>query len=625
MSNTLRQRLTPMDAFFLYLETHEQPMHVGSVCIFEGRVSYAKFLKHLQSRLGLVPRYRQRLITVPLHLGHPLWEDDPNFKITNHVFRVRLSEPGTEEQLRQLAGEIMTGVLDRNKPLWEVYLVDGLEGDRSALIFKVHHAMVDGVAGVSLAMVLFDLDPNPPASAVPPVKPKKKSLPDAKALIHDALWDGVLSSLDHWTRIQRKIGRFIEGWETPQVADAVKKWAQTMGSFLAACPRLPFNQPLSGQRVLAWRSFSFTDIRTIRTVCGGTVNDVMLTIVATALHKYLQKHPDAKARRIESVRILVPVNVRQEDERGDLGNRISFVLLDIPLRDEKLVERLQSIQLQSREVKQSRLATSVSLMFDVLQSIPAPVQAALLGTLARQETQNLLSLFTAVPPANLIVTNVPGPQIPLYLVGRKMLATYPILPVCLEMGVNVAILSYDQRVFVCVVADAQAGSEYEQIAAYMEEAFNELRSAAEIKGAEYVQIVRARERDKGDDAGTTAPVTAEGTSASISSQPLEKAGTASKARRGKTQNKKNVVPAAPSSNEPAGRITKQSGTPQQEENQGKSTPNGKAVLSKKAKLTVPASKKRANGRTSQPILGDSVGSEKLSRGDSTVPGPKKKR
>ncbi len=482
--SNLRRRLTGMDALFLYAEREEQPMHVGATCIFEGRIPYLQFMRSLEARLHLIPRYRQRVVPSPLGIGHPTWEDDPDFDIKNHVFRVKVKAPGGEKELRQLTGKIFTGTLDRNKPLWEIYVVEGMEGKLGSLIFKVHHCMVDGVAGIGLALILFDMTPDPP-------KLKKKAfnpepIPDTKTLLMDALWDSAIESVDHWTRFQRGIVDFGTESDSSDLALSLRKFGQSVGALLFPLARMPFNKPLNGRRVVVWRSYSFTDARAVRAVAGGTFNDVILTAIGGAVRKYLLTKNRDNRRIPRSLRILVPVNVRQEHERGALGNRISFLPVEVPLNIEDPIERLQAVHLHTRELKEARVSTAVSLMFDAIQGLPAQLQAAALGAVAKPSLQALMP--TGMPPGNLICTNVPGPNLPLYVLGRKLMATYPKVPVVLEMGVNFALTSYDQRMFVNICADGVVANDAEKIAEFLDASFEELLAAAEVKQADYVRI-----------------------------------------------------------------------------------------------------------------------------------------
>lgn len=500
LDSTLKHRLSPMDAFFLYMEREEQPMVVGAVCVFDKKIPFKGFIQNLESRLHLLPRYRQRVIPSPLNLGHPTWEDDPDFDVEQHVEHVKLPAPGSEDELRHLAAKVFEGTLDRSRPLWEIRIVDGLSGGRGALILKAHHCMVDGISGIQLAYVLFDMVPHTPPTRKKPYKPAP--IPEPRALLFDALWDTTIESVTHWTRFQRSLQAFGDGFDLPQISLAVKRFVSTMGRFLLPFSKLPFNGKLAGGRRMAWSEYPFADARAIRAVCGGTVNDVALSVISGAIRGYLQHRPRKKHRIPHAMRVLVPVNVRHENERGTLGNRISFLPVAVPLHLEDPVERLQEIHLHTREMKETRVADAVSLMFDVLQGAPPAVQAMSLGAVARPLVQSAIGLVTAIPPANMICTNVPGPNIPLYVMGRRLLAMYPTVPVCLEMGINFAITSYDQKLFLAITGDAKYGEAVEGVAAELDASFAELREAASVKEAAYVTITREAREQRAPDGAT---------------------------------------------------------------------------------------------------------------------------
>ncbi len=486
--NELKRRMTPMDAFFLYAETETAPMHVGGTCIFNGKLSFSKFRTHLASRLNQVPRYRQRAVFVPFNVSHPTWEDDPDFDLDNHLFRIKLDKPGSEEQLQQLTGQIFTGTLDRNKPLWEIYIVEGLAGNCTGLIMKVHHCMVDGVAGISLAYTFLDVTPAlPPKSKKVPFKPKP--LPNIKARIYDAVWDNMVDSIVHWVRFSANMADFSSLVNGNGVKQAIGKFATTLGNFLLPLKKMPFNGPFSGERLHVWREYTDSDIRIIRAVSGATNNDVILATLALATRKYLADHPEAEVSGFSALRALVPVNVRRAREKAALGNRISFLPIDLPLNIPDPIELLNAIHEQMREQKSYRVADSISLMFDALQGTSVAAQASLLSAVANPVTQQFLGPAVELTPANLICTNVPGPQIPLYALGHRLLSVHGVVPTCLGMGVNCCVITYDQKVSVSIVGDRMAaGDGVRQIMANYDEKFRELLAAARAKGEKYVEI-----------------------------------------------------------------------------------------------------------------------------------------
>jgi len=503
----LRRRLMPMDAFFLYAERPEQPMHVGATCVFDGRIGLRDLTRHIESRLHLIPRYCQRVMPAPMNLGHPTWEFDPDFDMKNHIFRVQLKGTKDDAELCELSGKIFTGVLDRNKPLWEIYLVDGLKGNRTALIFKVHHCMVDGVAGINLAYVAFDMTPE--TVRIKKQKIEADPMPDAATLLYDALWDTAIDGIEHWTRFQRSLVNFGKGFESSDIARSIKKFTVVMGGFLLPFNKLPWNGPLSGDRHVSWLEIPFADVRAVRAVTGGTVNDVILSALGSAT-KHFMAEKGQKRKTPRNIRILVPVNVRQEHERAALGNRISFMPVEVPIHFDDPMEILQAVHLNTKELKDAKVPDAVSLMFEALQGMPAPLQAIALNGAANPVVQNVLGYFTAMPPANMICTNVPGPNIPLYVMGKRLVAMWPKVPVVMEMGINLAITSYDQKLFLCFCADGKSGKDVALFKQCVWRAFAELRDTAEVKSADYVRITRGAKHEAASQpvpapASTTAP------------------------------------------------------------------------------------------------------------------------
>ncbi len=488
--NHLSRRLSPMDAFFLYLEREEQPMHVGAVCIFDGKVPFRQFRSLLASRLHLLPRYRQRVIPAPLNVGHPTWEDDPDFDIDRHLIRAKLGKKSNDKQLRRLASKIFTGPLNREKPLWELHFFEGYEGDKTVLVMKVHHCMVDGVAGIGMAFLLLDVVPDPPKRQRKP-RYKPEPLPDSTSLFYDALWDNATEGLRHLTRIQQNFKEYARQLEVGELSHVLKKFAGSIGNFLLPVQRMPFNKPFSGERLFTWRDYPYTEARAIRAMCGGSLNDVALAVLGNAIRMYLQDHHPKEAKKHRNLRVLVPVNVRQESERAAMGNRISALVVDVPIDFDDPTQILYAVQVRTRELKEARISRGWTLLFDALQVSPPPLQALSLGTFAHPALHQIMGQFAAVPPGHLICTNVPGPQIPLYCLGKQLLGLYPTLPVAQEMGINFALVSYYQKLHVGLIADGQAGWDAETIMEYFDKSFKQLREAAEVKGSKYVQIARA--------------------------------------------------------------------------------------------------------------------------------------
>ncbi len=482
----MKRRLSPMDASFLYLERDNMPMHVGAVQTFEGRLNTRQFAKMLSEKLPLVPRYLQRVVPAPLNLGHPTWEFDPDFDINNHIFEVKLSKPGSIDQLHRVAERLMEEPLDRKKPLWDLHVVHGLEGNRTGLVSRVHHCMVDGIAGVALMFVLLDTAPDTPKYKGEKLEPPP--MPPNMLRAYEALWDSAIDGLEHWTRLINEVQTYgaKNGHDKGHMIPALKEWSSTMGGLLSPIKRMPFNQPFSGGRRLAFGEFPFAEARAIRKALGGTFNDVCLTMLAGAMRCYLEDH-DFPATR-EDLRVMMPASLRKEDARGQLGNEISFVPVHVPLDRSDPVERLQAIHQITEVIKHERVADSIGLMFKVLQGTQATFQKAFIDASVSPTGQSVLSALSQVPPLHCICTNIPGPQIPLYTLGHRLLSHHALVPVALEMGITIAITTYDQRMYVTLIADTNCAPDIDKLLAYMREEFEELRHRAEVQEREPVDI-----------------------------------------------------------------------------------------------------------------------------------------
>lgn len=464
----LNRRLSSLDAAFLYLEKKEAPLHIGGTSIFDGEISYRGLVKHINARLHLIPRYLQRVVPDPFNLGHPTWEVVDDFDIKKHIFEIKLEKPGTHKELIKLAGKILSGVMDRNKPFWELYVVKGLEGGRSAIISKVHHCMVDGISGVDLMKIMFDISPKP--SPAPP-KPETKSeqpKPDATRVFLDSLLGSMQEGMSRFMEMQAGLLYLTQAFTNPQTIAALPHISGVLPAVSTPPPLLPFNNPCSGERQLAWSEFSFAEARAIRGALNGTVNDVVLTVLSSAVSKYVESHKQTTEGRC--VRFMVPVSLRQEEKRGALGNLISILPVEIPLDIKNPIHRFKHVNQKTAVMKSARLAEGLGMLGALYGMIPAPVQAAI-GAIAT----------LPIPPFNMVATNVPGPQVPLYMLGKRMIAQYPYVPIGYAIGIGCAIFSYDQKLFFGLSSDAQAMPDVERFKQFLDEAFEELKTKAGIE------------------------------------------------------------------------------------------------------------------------------------------------
>jgi WS/DGAT/MGAT family acyltransferase len=458
------QRLTATDASFVVQERGPSHMHIGGVMIFEGPPPpYEAFLQHIEARLALVPRYRQRLLLPRFEMGRPLWIDDTRFTLTYHVRHTALPPPGSIEQLQRLTARVFSQRLDRSKSLWEFYLVEGLEGGRFALVNKTHHAMVDGVSGVDIATLLFDLSSDAPAS--PPTKkwkpnPEPSQTEVAAKLVRDS------------ARVAFGLAKSAVGALTDprQAAEAVRVTAEGLGEVvwagLTPAPPSPLNVPIGPHRRMTWARTALADFKVIKNGLGGTVNDVVLAVVAGALARWLR----GRGVRTEGLelRASVPVSVRAEQEHKQFGNRITLMVAPLPVYCDDPVERLHIVRAAMHGLKESKQALGAQLIIGLERFAPPTL-------LAQASRLHFSPRF-----ANLIVTNVPGPQFPLYLMGRELLEMAPVGFIVEGFAMIVALVSYNGSLSFGLLGDYDALPDLEVIAAHIKEALAELVAAAQL-------------------------------------------------------------------------------------------------------------------------------------------------
>jgi diacylglycerol O-acyltransferase len=461
-----KDRLSAVDASFLAQEKQSSHMHVGALVIFDGPPpTREEFCAHLGSRLGLVPRYRQKLAFPPLEAGRPFWVDDPSFNLDYHVRHTALPKPGSDDQLRALLGRIFSQRLDRSKPLWEVWIVHGLEGGRFALISKTHHALVDGVAGVDIATVLFDLSPVP---AEP--EPSEPWTPSPEPSDAELVADGVVGlARTPFGLAGRALGALQRPVETlGRVREAAEGIGEVVWAGLNPAPEVPLNVPIGPHRRLRWVQVRLDDFKEVKNALGGTVNDAVLTVVAGALRRWLGDR-GVRTDGLE-LRALVPVSIRAEDERGALGNRIAAMRGPLPVYVDDPVERLRIVRQGMGELKESKQALGAEVIAG-LQDFAPP-------TLLAQASR--LNFSTRL--FNLIVTNVPGPQFPLYLLGREMEEIVPIAFLPENHALAIAIMSYNGKVDFGLLADYDAMPDVDAFASHLDESLAELLAAARKVG-----------------------------------------------------------------------------------------------------------------------------------------------
>ena len=458
-------RMSPTDAGFYYAESENTPLHVGSVAVFEGPApSYGDVVRLLLGKLPLVPRYRQRVRRVPLDLGRPLWVDDPHFQILYHVRHTAVPSPGGEEQLRNLAGRVLGQRLDLAKPLWELWLVEGLEDGRWALISKVHHCMVDGIAGTDLMQLMFDLTPDATHGEPQDWMPQRN--PSSLEVVAGAVQDAVTHPLREFTRLSGTDGVRGAGRSAVRAGRSLATGVPSMARQLATPTARSLNGPIGPHRRWAWTDAEFDELKGVRTALGGTVNDVVLAAITRGFRDLLERRGSLRQGLV--VRSMVPVSVRSSEQRGQLDNQISAVFVDLPVGESDPVARLTSVRRQMDEHKK------------VLQAVDARSIIAMGDFVA----PTLLSMGVRAALAagqmwcQAVTTNVPGPRVPLYVLGRRMCSAHAYVPIAGGTRVSIGIFSYLKTMTFGINADFDAFPDVDVLSGGIRRGIDELVAAA---------------------------------------------------------------------------------------------------------------------------------------------------
>jgi WS/DGAT/MGAT family acyltransferase len=415
----------------------------------------------VRSRLPLVPRFRQKLVVPPLEAGRPLWADDVNFNLTYHIRHTALPDPGGEEELKKLAGRIFSQQLDRLKPLWELWLVQNLERDRFALLTKTHHAMVDGVSGVDIGTVLFDVE-----REAEPLKLEDDWVPQPEPGTTELVARGIADAVAAPVKLAERAVEVVKNPETTarKAVEALEGVGEIVSAFADPAPDVPLNEEIGPHRRYVWARSELATFKRIKDTFGGTVNDVVLAVVTGALREWLH------VRRVRTegleLRALVPVSIRNEDERGNLGNRIALMRGPLPVYIEDPVRRLRTISDAMAGLKRSKQALGAEVISRFNDFAPPTL-------LAQASRINFSTrLF------NLIVTNVPGPQMPLYVLGKELEDVFPVAFLPQNHALAVAIMSYNGKVGFGLLADYDCMEDVEAISDGLNEALAELEAAA---------------------------------------------------------------------------------------------------------------------------------------------------
>jgi diacylglycerol O-acyltransferase / wax synthase len=473
-------RLSWGDTVFLHLEREGMPLNVASICIFAGEVPFEECVQFVESKLPLLPRYLKRIVPAPFGLGLPSWEYDREFDLRRHVREVTLKH-GTDTELNAVAAKLFGSVMDRRHPLWDMTVVRGLKGSRTGMIFRLHHCLADGIAGVGILNVLLD------ASQEAPHLPKKKvefhvpppldPLSSLTAGFVDSYSDFVKRILSAMTDLLSMAQRAAANG----AAVAGDEFATLLPEITAFTERLRFNVVYRGPQKFACTEIPLAHVKAIRHKCGTSVNDVILALVTATIRRYCELHGDRVKGKL--LRIMVPVNLRGSNNPTDLGNRISLVPVTIPLDIRQPRKLLNAVHKRTEFLKRIHAAELVSLAGGLIGMLPTSMQE-LAGPIASQ---------LPITPFNLVCTNVPGPQQPLYLLGHQMLHCYPYVPVGGEMAVNCAILSYNGTVYFGFSGDVHAAPDLKRMEKLLKENFMELRSAVGIRPPQTKKVRRKRQ------------------------------------------------------------------------------------------------------------------------------------
>jgi len=467
-ADTGYDRLSALDESFLHLERAETPMHVGAVAVLErapfydgdGRFRLDEVRRMVASRLQLIPRFRKRVMAVPFGRGRPVWVDHDGFDIADHVRLTALPPPANRRQLFELAERLMVQVLDRDRPLWELWFVEGVDGgEHVGLIHKSHHTLTDGISGVDIATVLLDFTREP--TVLEPDGWTPAPAPDPTRLVVDTV-------RERMTRPAEVVSTVRRATDAPRDAiDRATGLGRSLGSLIdgqVVVPRLSLNAPVGKGRRIETVRVPLATVRGLRAAFDCTVNDIVLLLVGSAVARVLdardELHPDLV------LKAFCPVSVRDDEQRMQLGNRISAMLVPLPVGEPDARVRIDAVRATTADLKERRQAVGAAALLG-LSEYAAPT---LLGLAARAAHAQRL--------ANLIVTNIPGPQVPLYCLGARMFEVYPVVPLSRNLTLNVAILSYCGQLHFGLIGDGGSGRDLERLAGGIEDAVAELEELA---------------------------------------------------------------------------------------------------------------------------------------------------
>ena len=466
------ERLSSLDNSYLALESRSTHMHVGAVTIFsagsfakpDGGIDVDLLKEFVASKMHMIPRYRQRLVRVPVE-QHPVWVDDEHFDIDYHIRHIGLPRPGTDAQLKRIAGRLMSQHIDRTKPMWEMVVVEGLDNNRFSIVTKIHHCMIDGMSGVDLMAVLMSPVPTEDITPGPVYEPRP--VPNGTELLVRETTRRITASIGALRNLRTVAGNAAGLVES--ISDRMQAVGASLTSgWLIPTGRTPINGDIGPGRRFAWVDMSLDDVKMIKNKLGGTVNDVLLATVAGAVRQFLVDHRDVPSRDLESLdfRVMAPVSVRGKDQAGTLGNQVAMWIAALPVGEPNPAERLAIVRRETERLKETNSALGAATLVRVSTGAPATLVA--LGA----------RLATNARPFNMTVTNVPGPQFPLYMLDARLEASYPLVPLWQSHGIGIAMFSYDGNVSWGINGDFEVMPDLDAFGDTVLEAFADLREAA---------------------------------------------------------------------------------------------------------------------------------------------------
>ncbi|HUG31710.1 MAG TPA: wax ester/triacylglycerol synthase family O-acyltransferase [Acidimicrobiia bacterium] len=470
MTSFFYEPLSYLDASFLALETKSSHMHVTGVALFDaaplkaddGGIDFPRIKAHVLSKLQYIPRYRQRLEWVPYD-RRPVWVDDQQFNFDYHVRHTSLPKPGSDQQLRDLAGRIVSTKLDRNRPLWEVWVVEGLSDDRFAIIAKIHHCMIDGLSGVDLTTILLNVAPDATIEEAPEWTPRPAPTPTQLAVAETArMTRRIIDGLTNVGEIVKE-GKAV----TDRAVDkSVAAISSLRSGWLTSSAKTPLNPEIGANRRFNWTEMDLAAVKAVKNALGGSVNDVVLAITAGAVRRFLIDNRDYDPAHAE-FRVMNPVSTRSASQQGQMGNQVAMWLVDLPIADPDPASRFEAIKENTANLKETNQALGAATIVELSSGTPI----------------TLLSLASRlvgprIRPFNMTVTNIPGPQFPMYLLESEMLANYPMVPLWAQHGIGVALFSYNGRLLWGVQSDFDTLPDSGDFVAALQTSFHELQDLA---------------------------------------------------------------------------------------------------------------------------------------------------